>query len=192
MSTNDYDIMNYPLYEDNNKIKEENIFLTYQEIFGLFFFLQTILYYVRQLSISMNALDLMSVNVVAAKQNLAASEISARLLVGEFNGVPVVDDKQKVIGIVTAIDILKALREGKNLNNTTARDIMTPNPSVVKKDTSIEEIIDIMVEKEIVLVPVVQEEDGKLIGVVARLDILRQKLNEGFVTIGERSGIAKT
>lgn len=49
-----------------------------------------------------------------------------------------------------------------------------------------------LVEKEIVLVPVVQEEDGKLIGVVARLDILRQKLNEGFVTIGERSGIAKT
>jgi CBS domain-containing protein len=49
-----------------------------------------------------------------------------------------------------------------------------------------------MVEKEIVLVPVVQE-DGKLIGVVVRLDILRQKLNEGFFTIGERrSGIAKT
>jgi CBS domain-containing protein len=42
----------------------------------------------------MNALDLMSVNVVAAKQNLAASEISARLLLGEFNGVPVIDDNQ--------------------------------------------------------------------------------------------------
>jgi CBS domain-containing protein len=139
----------------------------------------------------MNATDLMSINVVAAKENLAASEISARLLLGEFNGVPVIDNNQKVIGIVTAIDILRALREGKSLGNITARDIMTPNPSVVKKDTSIEEIIDIMIEKEIVLVPVVQE-DGKLIGVVARLDILRQKLNEGFVTIGERSGIAKT
>ena len=89
----------------------------------------------------MNATDLMSINVVAAKENLAASEISARLLLGEFNGVP-------------AIDILRALREGKSLGNITARDIMTPNPSVVKKDTSIEEIIDIMVEKEIVLVPV--------------------------------------
>jgi CBS domain-containing protein len=143
---------------------------------------------------NMNALDLMSVNVVAAKQNLAASEISARLLLGEFNGVPVIDDNQKVIGIVTAIDILKAVRKGKNLSNTTAREIMTPNPSVVKKDTSIEEIMDIMIEKEIVLVPVVEGEDdnGKLIGVVARLDILRQKLNEGFVTIGERRGIAKT
>ncbi|HYX55818.1 MAG TPA: CBS domain-containing protein [Nitrososphaeraceae archaeon] len=141
----------------------------------------------------MNALDLMSVNVVAAKHNLVASEISARLLLGEFNGVPVIDDNQKVIGIVTAIDILKAVREGKNLSNTTARDIMTPNPSVVKKDTSMEEIMDIMIEKEIVLVPVVQDEDdGKLIGVVARLDILRQKLNEGFVTIGQRRGVAKT
>ncbi|MDQ3868321.1 MAG: CBS domain-containing protein [Thermoproteota archaeon] len=142
----------------------------------------------------MNALDLMSVNVVAAKQNLAASEISARLLLGEFNGVPVIDDNQKVIGIVTAIDILKAVRKGKNLSNTTAREIMTPNPSVVNKDTSIEEIMDIMIEKEIVLVPVVEGEDdnGKLIGVVARLDILRQKLNEGFVTMGERRGIAKT
>ncbi len=150
------------------------------------------IYHVRQHSIKINALDLMSVNVVAAKQNLAASEISARLLLGEFNGVPVIDDNQKVIGIVTAIDILKAVREGKNLSNTTVREIMTPNPSVVKKDTPIEEIIDIMIEKEIVLVPVVQEDDGKLIGVVARLDILRQKLNEGFVTIGERRGIAKT
>jgi CBS domain-containing protein len=140
----------------------------------------------------MNATDLMSINVVAVKENLAASEISARLFLREFNGVPVIDNNQKVIGIVTAIDILRALREGKSLGNITARDTMTPNPSVVKKDTSIEEIIDIMVEKEIVLVPVVQE-DGKLIGVVARLDILRQKLNEGFVTIGERrSGIAKT
>ncbi len=95
-----------------------------------------------------------AINVVAAKENLAASEISARLLLGEFNGVPVIDNNQKVIGIVTAIDILRALREGKSLGNITAREIMTPNPSVVKKDTSIEEIIDIMVEKEIVLVPV--------------------------------------
>src|SRR5215216_5809099 len=162
------------------------------KVFWIIFITCIYIYYVKQICINMNATDLMSINVVAAKENLAASEISARLLLGEFNGVPVIDNNQKVIGIVTAIDILRALREGKSLGNITARDIMTPNPSVVKKDTSIEEIIDIMVEKEIVLVPVVQE-DGKLIGVVARLDILRQKLNEGFVTIGERrSGIAKT
>jgi CBS domain-containing protein len=57
---------------------------------------------------------------------------------------------------------------------------MTPSPSMIKKDTSIEEIMDIMVEKEIVLVPVFQVDDGKLIGVVARHEILWQKSNEGF------------
>jgi CBS domain-containing protein len=72
-----------------------------------------------------------------------------------------------------------------------ARDIMTPNPSTVKKDTLIEEIIGIMVEKEIVLVPVV-EENNKLIGVVARLDILREKLNEGFITIEKREALSRT
>jgi hypothetical protein len=36
------------------------------------------------------------------------------------------------------------------------------------------------------------DDDKKLIGVVARLDILREKLNEKFVTIGERGGISKT
>ena len=38
------------------------------------------------------------------------------------------------------------------------------------------------------------QEDGKLIGVVAivaRLDILRQKLNEGFVTIDGEVGLLK-
>jgi CBS domain-containing protein len=47
----------------------------------------------------MHATDLMSINVVAAKENLAASKISARLLLGEFNRVPVIDNNQKVIGI---------------------------------------------------------------------------------------------
>jgi CBS domain-containing protein len=74
-----------------------------------------------------------------------------------------------------------------------ARDIMTPNPSVVKKDTRVEEIIRIMVEKEIVLVPVVEGDNtNKLIGVVARLDILREKLNEGFITIEKREALSRT
>jgi CBS domain-containing protein len=134
----------------------------------------------------------MSPQVIVAKENTNAEQISARLLAGEFNGVPVVDDNRVVIGIVTALDILRAMQGGKRkLNEMLARDIMTPNPSTVKKDTPIEEIIRILVEKEIVLVPVV-EENNKLIGVVARLDILREKLNEGFITIEKREALSRT
>jgi CBS domain-containing protein len=58
----------------------------------------------------MNASDLMSPQAVVAKENTNAEGISARLIAGEFNGVPVVDDSGAVVGIVTAIDILKAVR----------------------------------------------------------------------------------
>ena len=135
----------------------------------------------------------MSQQVIVAKENTNAEQISARLLAGEFNGVPVVDDNGAVVGIVTAIDILKAIQGGKKLNAMLARDIMTPNPSTIKRDTPLEEVIRILVEKEIVLVPVVEDDNNnKLIGVVARLDILREKLNDGFITMGKREALSKT
>jgi CBS domain-containing protein len=136
----------------------------------------------------------MSPQVVVAKENTNAEQISTRLLAGEFNGVPIVDDNGSVVGVVTALDILKSIQGGnEKLNTTVARDIMTPNPSVVKKDTPIDEVISIMVQKEIVLVPVVEDDKSKkIIGVVARLDILRQKLNEGFLTIGKREAVSRT
>lgn len=132
------------------------------------------------------AFNLMTTNVVAAREGTTATEISTRLLIGEFNGVPVIDDHIRVIGIVTAADILRAVRQGLNLDILRATDIMTKNPVVVKQDTEIDEIIDVMLQKVIVLVPVV-DDDKKLKGVVARLDILREKLNEKFVTLGEKS-----
>ena len=46
-----------------------------------------------------------------------------------------------------------------------------------------------MIQKEIVLVPVVEDgnnNNNKLLGVVARLDIIREKLNEDFIVIEKR------
>ena len=99
-------------------MKRYNFYLL-KKSFELLFINLCIYYVIQFLPTSMHATDLMSINVVAAKFSLAASEISARL----FLGVPVIDNNQKVIGIVTAIDILRALREGKSLGNITARDI---------------------------------------------------------------------
>jgi CBS domain-containing protein len=66
-----------------------------------------------------------------------------------------------------------------------------PNPSVVKTDTPIEKVIDTIIEHEIVLVPVV-DNNNRIVGVVSRLDIIREKLNEGFITIGKREGLSRT
>jgi CBS domain-containing protein len=127
----------------------------------------------------MKAYDVMSVDVIAAKDNVTAIEIGARLVLGAFNGLPIIDDNGTVIGIVTTIDILRAIRDGKNLEKMLARDLMTKNPSVVMQDTKIEDIIDIMDKKGIEMVPVIEErkeeekEEGddnsstRLIGIVS-------------------------
>src|SRR5215204_6323592 len=131
----------------------------------------------------MNALDVMSVDVVAAKENATVIEIATRLVLGAFNGVPIINDSGSVTGIITAIDILRAIRDGKSLDSILVRDLMTPNPSVVKQDTAI--------EKGIEMVPVV-EDDGRLIGVISRSDILKEKINERFVTIGREKTVTTT
>jgi CBS domain-containing protein len=58
----------------------------------------------------MKASDVMSVEVVAAKDNVTAIEIATRLVLGAFNALPIIDDNGAVLGIVTAIDILQAKR----------------------------------------------------------------------------------
>jgi CBS domain-containing protein len=141
----------------------------------------------------MKAYDVMSVDVIAAKDNVTAIEIGTRLVLGAFNGLPIIDDNGTVIGIVTTIDILRAIRDGKDLEKMLARDLMTKNPSVVMQDTKIEDIIDIMDKKGIEMVPVVEKEGSstRLIGIVSRSDILTEKMNERFVTVG-RKRIATT
>jgi predicted transcriptional regulator len=129
-------------------------------------------------NIKLKAKDLMSTKIDIAKENTNVVQISARLFADEFDGLPVVNDNDYVIGVVTALDILKAIREGKKLNTMIAKDIMTPNPSVVKKDIPINDIIDIMIKKEIVMVSVVEDDTNKIIGVVARLDVITEKLKE--------------
>jgi CBS domain-containing protein len=132
----------------------------------------------------MKAFNVMTSNLVAAREGSTAREIGTKLLIGNFNGLPVINSSIKVIGIVTAVDILRAIRQGKNLDSVRAIDIMTQNPVVVKEDTEIKEVIDIILQRHIILVPVVNDQQ-RLVGVVSRLDLLRQNINEKFLTIGE-------
>jgi CBS domain-containing protein len=130
----------------------------------------------------MKASIVMSVDIVAAKDSLAAIEIATSLVLGAFNGVPIIDDNGIVIGIATTIDIVRAIRDGKNLENMLARDLMTKALPVVKQDTKIENIIDIMDKKGIETVPVVEEEsNSRFVGVVSRSDILAEKIMKGLL-----------
>jgi CBS domain-containing protein len=141
----------------------------------------------------MKAYDIMSVDIEAAKENATVSEIGTRLILRSINGMPIIDDDGKVIGILTVIDILRAIKDNKNIDILKAGDIMTRNATVIEQETEMMDMIDTMDKNGIEMIPVVDEKkDGRLIGVVSRKDILEEKFNERFVTIGMKKTITKT
>lgn len=128
-----------------------------------------------------------------AKENATISEVGTRLILRSINGIPIIDDDGKVIGILTIIDILRAIRDNKNIDGLKAEDIMTRDPIVINQKTDMMDMIDIMDKKGIEMIPVIDEEsDNRIIGVVSRKDIIEEKFNERFVTIGMRRTVTKT
>jgi CBS domain-containing protein len=127
----------------------------------------------------MEAQDIMTKTVLAAREHTTVKDVAARLLADWFNTMPVVDIEGRIKGVITEYDILKALREGRDLAVTLARDIMTPNPVTAREDTSVEELIRIIEENNFFAIPV--EKDGFLVGMVARSDIIRTQIEPEFM-----------
>jgi CBS-domain-containing membrane protein len=89
-----------------------------------------------------------------------------------FGSVPIVDHDQHLLGIVSEFDLLHAIKEKKSLSGIQASDLMTPAPVTVRPETPAMDIIDRLEGKHLIRMPVVNEE-GKLLGVVARRDVLQ-------------------
>ena len=107
----------------------------------------------------MVAKDIMNKIVTAAKKNTIGRDLAIKLLSGMYSGLPVVDDKGKVVGVVSEFDLLKAIKEGKKLEQVTAEDIMSKKPICVTENTPVDEIIDLMTKHNIIRVPVVRNDN---------------------------------
>ena len=129
----------------------------------------------------MVARDIMNKIVTAAKKNTIGRDLAIKLLSGMYSGLPVVDDKGKVVGVVSEFDLLKAIRDGKALEQVKAEDIMSKNPICVSENTPVEEVIDLMMKHNIIRVPVVRNDN--LVGVISRCDILSSIVEPEFVTV---------
>ena len=140
----------------------------------------------------MKASDVMSVDIIAATENVTAMEVATRIVLGAINGMPVISkDDGKLLGLVTTIDILRLIKNGGDLTTIIAKETMSPHVLSVKQDADINEVVDMMDKNGVMMVPVI-ENDGRLIGVCSRSDILKEILNERFVTIGRTRTITTT
>lgn len=99
-------------------------------------------------------------------------EAQQRMARGRFRRLPVVDDKGRLIGILTDGD----LRQHIGYWSTTRVDAaMIENPTTVGQDESIEHAADMMIEYKIGGLPVVQ--DGNLVGIITDSDLLQGLLH---------------
>lgn len=146
----------------------------------------------------MKVKDIMVKNVTTLSPNMFVKDAAKRLSELEISGLPVVDENGKLVGMFTEKDILKAIlpsyieKVGKfvyeddtkgikkkleTLSNTKIREIMRKEVVTINEDTSCSEAARIMLTQKVRRIPVIDKEN-RVLGIVARCDILRVLMEE--------------
>ncbi len=148
------------------------------------------------------AREIMTRDVVTLAAEMDFAAAARVLLDNHFNGAPVVDDQGRLLGILcqsdlvaqqkrlpvptlfTLLDSFVQLTSTKHLEKQvrkiaalTVAEAMTSDPVTVTPDTTIETIAGLMVDSNLHTLPV--EEDGKLVGIIGKEDVLRTLVQGG-------------
>lgn len=115
---------------------------------------------------------------VAIKPEASGQEVLYRLMASSHHGLPVVDEQRKVIGIITEFDLLKAIRAGVDPNDISPEKIMSKNPRTADIETTVEDIIDLMLQGNFTIIPILK--NNRYVGVVSRDEIMGAYVEPGF------------
>ena len=144
----------------------------------------------------MKVRDIMTTDVVSAKRGTPVNELAKLMGARDISGVPVLDDAGAVVGVVTELDMIvrntrldmprfiQILDLGRiplerrsdyehrmrHMLGARAEDLMSEDVVTIGPDDSVEDLAELMVKRRVNPVPVV--ENGKLIGIVSRADII--------------------
>jgi CBS domain-containing protein len=140
----------------------------------------------------MKAQDVMTLGVISVQSNASVMRAVQLMLHNKISGLPVVDDKGSLVGIVTEGDFLRRGELGTQRKRPRwleflvgpgrlaeeyvhacgrkVDEVMTPEPYTVSVDTPVNEIVRLMEKHSIKRLPVV--ENGKPIGMVSRANLL--------------------
>jgi CBS domain-containing protein len=144
----------------------------------------------------MLAKDIMTSEVITIGPEESIQKAASLMLENKISGIPVVDDKCCLLGIISENDLMLKARElqvpffltlfdsiiflenpirfNNDIKKFTAsqvKDAMTKKTLFVEENTPVHEIVELMQNKRINRVPVLRK--GKVIGIVSRNDILK-------------------
>ena len=138
---------------------------------------------------AMNVEHLMTTGVATVPPEMPLRDVAALLTTLRISGVPVRDEAGALLGVVSESDILRQeqgepgerpfllgwLLEDRELGHAfgarTAGEAMTSPARTVKPSTEVPAAARIMIEEKIKRLPVV--ENGELVGIVTRADLVR-------------------
>ena len=125
---------------------------------------------------------IMQKRVVTAKPTVTlreACEVMSKLHIGSL----VVVEDDKIAGIITSTDVMRAVAEGNDPDKTQIGDIMSKNVITITPDTTLEEAVETMMKNKIKRLPVV--EGDKIVGIITASDIIvvEPKLVEGIANL---------
>lgn len=143
----------------------------------------------------MKARDIMRTDVPTVGLDARATDVARLMLDRRVSGIPVVDDRGRLLGMVTETDLVtKHARvhvpmyigilggvipwerrgsdeEIQRALGVTAADLMEQETPAVGPDATVEDVATLMVEEGAEPVPVVQ--NHSLVGLISRTDIIR-------------------
>jgi CBS domain-containing protein len=142
----------------------------------------------------MQALDIMTTDVVSLRPDATVFEAATLLTRHHVSGVPVVDDTGAVVGILSEGDLLHRVETGTGKpqrswlgeflhstrrlaseylkeNAVKVGDIMTSNVIYVSPKAELSEIAELLERHHIKRVPVLEQ--GRLVGIVSRANLIR-------------------
>jgi CBS domain-containing protein len=144
----------------------------------------------------MNVADIMTREVISVRPDMRVGQIARVFREHQLSGLPVVSEAGELVGIITELDMVKRharpelpaflpllgaylplrtkeYRESlRRITGVVAQDIMTTPVNTIGPDASIEDAATVMVSNRSNPLPVV-DENGRMIGIISRTDILR-------------------
>jgi CBS domain-containing protein len=120
------------------------------------------------------ARDIMSSKLIVAKEGMNVEDALKLLVNNRITGLPVVNGKGQMVGILSEYDIIARVGKGKTLDAESFRGEIpfTKVVEAVNEDTTLETILERFISAKCRRLPVL-DKDGRLIGIISRRDVMK-------------------
>jgi CBS domain-containing protein len=112
----------------------------------------------------------MEPDVLTCRRETSAARIASMMTNHNFGSLPVIEEDETLIGIVSEYDLLQLMVQGRDPHKITAADIMTSQIVTVTEELSLESLANLFQDRYVTRVPVVR--GRRLVGIVARRDLI--------------------